>query len=231
MSKKENSTNIFIGNKIRERRKYLDMSQAELGKALDVSYQQIQRYENGLNALAVSKMLQIAQALGVSPDYLYEGMPNVSSNKVVEDPVIKGKPSGAMHILFIDDSVEDEVLFREATEIFDDKIVTHWLQEPEKVIEYLTSEDNEHDVHLIILDINMPKINGLELLSKIKKNKHLAHIPIVMLTNSVREKEMKESYKHHASGFIQKTTDFDAYCSDIERTLNYWLRTVVLPVD
>ena len=221
--------NVYIGSKIRTRRKELSLSQKDLAKSLDVSYQQVQRYENGENALAIEKLLQIANSLKVSPDFFYNGAPNTEIAEVEEDPIIEGKPSGIMNILFIDDSKEDEVLFRNAVKNYEGKININCIREPEMALSYLDTTSEENPIHLVFLDINMPRINGLELLKKIKKNENIANIPIIMLTNSVRVKEMQESYKNHASGFIQKTTDFDAYCKDIQKTLNYWLETVVLP--
>jgi len=226
MDKQVNNPNKYIGSRIRLRRQELSLTQKDLATALDVSYQQIQRYENGENALAIEKLLQIASVLNISPDYFYKGLSSdLDAIKTEDDPVIQGKPSGIMHILFIDDCAEDEVLFRNATKSFEGKIEINCIRDAEVAQSYI----EVNPVHIIFLDINMPRLNGLELLKKLKKNTEISNIPIIMLTNSVRLKEMQESYKNHASGFIQKTTDFDAYCDDIQKTLNYWLKTVVLP--
>ena len=82
---------------------------------------------------------------------------------------------------------------------------------------------------IILLDINMPRINGLQLLAEIKNHPTYRMTPVIMLTNSVRSKDMLEAYASYANGFIQKNSDLALFYEDISRILHYWSRTVVLP--
>jgi transcriptional regulator with XRE-family HTH domain len=69
------AVDTHVGQKIRARRIFLGMSQTELGDAIDLSFQQIQKYEKGANRVGASRMQQISDALGVSPFYFFEGAP------------------------------------------------------------------------------------------------------------------------------------------------------------
>jgi transcriptional regulator with XRE-family HTH domain len=70
-----NSTDKHVGNRIRTRRLMLNMSQATLASTIDVTFQQVQKYEKGSNRVGASRLLQIASALQVPIDFFFEGLP------------------------------------------------------------------------------------------------------------------------------------------------------------
>ena len=71
------AVDIHVGQKMRARRIFLGMSQTDLGEALGITFQQVQKYEKGESRPTVSRMQQISDALGVSPLYFFEGAPTV----------------------------------------------------------------------------------------------------------------------------------------------------------
>src|SRR3984957_7022002 len=71
------AVDIHVGQKIRGRRIFLQMSQTDLADALGITFQQIQKYEKGLNRVGASRLQQISDALGVSPFYFFEGAPTI----------------------------------------------------------------------------------------------------------------------------------------------------------
>ena len=73
--RRANSTDEHVGNHIRTRRQILNMSQNELASAIGVTFQQVQKYENGSNRVGASRLLQIASALEVPIDFFFEGLP------------------------------------------------------------------------------------------------------------------------------------------------------------
>lgn len=75
---------------------------------------------------------------------------------------------------------------------------------------------------IIVLDLNMPKINGLEFLSTLKKNKTLKYIPTIVLTTSNNPKDILECYKIGIAGYILKPLKYEDYVNRIERILDYW---------
>lgn len=75
---------------------------------------------------------------------------------------------------------------------------------------------------IILLDLNMPKISGIEFLSILKKDGKLKHIPTIVLTTSSNQKDLKECYKIGIAGYILKPLKYDDYVSKIEKLLAYW---------
>ena len=75
------SVDTHVGQKIRGRRLFLQMSQTEVADRLGITFQQIQKYEKGMNRVGASRLQQISDALGVSPFYFFEGAPTVGKKK------------------------------------------------------------------------------------------------------------------------------------------------------
>lgn len=82
---------------------------------------------------------------------------------------------------------------------------------------------------LILLDLNMPRMNGSEFLAAVKAQESLASIPVVVLTTSAVERDVENAYRLHASGFITKPVDMDEFTAAMRSLLGYWLRLARLP--
>ena len=82
---------------------------------------------------------------------------------------------------------------------------------------------------LILLDLNMPKKDGREVLTEIKSDPHLRRIPVVMLTTSAAEKDILESYDLHANCYITKPVDLDQFITVAQTIEDFWLTMVKLP--
>ncbi|HWQ18815.1 MAG TPA: response regulator [Methanotrichaceae archaeon] len=82
---------------------------------------------------------------------------------------------------------------------------------------------------LILLDLNLPKKNGREVLAEIKKDPHLQCIPIVVLTSSQAEKDIIMTYSLHANCYITKPVDFDQFINVVRSIENFWFTVVKLP--
>ena len=83
-------------------------------------------------------------------------------------------------------------------------------------------DDGSYIPDIIFLDLNMPKINGIEFLSLLKKDDRLNHIPTIILTTSNNKKDLLDCYKLGISGYILKPLKYEDYVKKIESTLNYW---------
>ena len=83
-------------------------------------------------------------------------------------------------------------------------------------------EDKSQLPDLILLDLNMPKINGIEFLTILKKSEYFRHIPTVILTTSDNQKDLEECYKIGVSGYVLKPLKYDDYVKKIESVLSYW---------
>lgn len=76
---------------------------------------------------------------------------------------------------------------------------------------------------IVILDLKLPKVNGIEILQKLKSDKRTKSIPIVVLTSSKEERDIVESYKYGANSYIVKPVDFDQFIEAIKKLGLYWL--------
>lgn len=82
---------------------------------------------------------------------------------------------------------------------------------------------------LILLDLNMPKKDGREVLAEIKADQRLMHIPVVVLTTSEAERDILKSYKLHANCYITKPVDFEQFIGVVRSIEDFWLTIVKLP--
>ena len=108
------------------------------------------------------------------------------------------------------------------------KIVSDGIQ----AIDYLKHQGKYVDStvpSLILLDLNLPKKNGHEVLEEIKKDTNLKNIPVVMLTTSSSESDINKSYSLGVNSYIIKPIDFDRFMEIIETIAKYWLNIVKLP--
>jgi two-component system, chemotaxis family, response regulator Rcp1 len=87
----------------------------------------------------------------------------------------------------------------------------------------------EQHPDLILLDLNLPKLNGQEILSEIKKDEELKRIPVIVLTSSTEEKDIYRSYNLNANCYITKRVDLDNFIKVIRSIENFWLTIVKLP--
>lgn len=92
---------------------------------------------------------------------------------------------------------------------------------------YIDRED-EYQL-LILLDINLPKVNGLEILKKIKEDPDKKAIPVIILTSSNEEKDLVESYRLGVNSYIRKPVDFNQFVEAIKQFQYYWLLLNELP--
>lgn len=90
----------------------------------------------------------------------------------------------------------------------------------EEALKILEKKDNLPDI--ILLDLNMPKINGIEFLGILKNDEVLKYIPTIILTTSNNQKDLLECYKIGIAGYVIKPLKYEDYVSKIEKVLNYW---------
>ena len=85
--------------------------------------------------------------------------------------------------------------------------------------------------HLIILDLNLPKLNGREVLQAIRSDPVFSAIPVVIMTTSKSEKDMLEAYRLHASCYIVKPVDLKSFISVLKQVTHFWLNVARLPME
>jgi two-component system, response regulator len=137
-----------------------------------------------------------------------------------------------MEILLVEDNEDDVLLEQEA--LADAKLVNlmYVVRDGDEAIAYLRRQGKYHDAKvpgLILLDINMPKKNGFEVLNEIKADPALMHIPVVMLTTSDSEADIVKSYAKGACSYITKPMDFDKFRDVIRQFALYWALVATVP--
>ena len=141
----------------------------------------------------------------------------------------KGIP---IEILLVEDNDGDIVLTKEAFK--ESKLHNNLsiVKDGVEAISFLKREGNYSDVprpDIILLDLNLPKKNGVEVLNEIKNHPGLKMIPVVILTCSKNEDDIWETYKKHANCYITKPVDFEKFIHVIKSLNNFWLDIVKLP--
>jgi len=212
----------------------LNLSQKELGKALGVKHQQIHKYESGQNSISSSKLVQCAQFLGVPVSHFYENI-HLNNASVSNDPDVtylqiqRNKP---LNILLVEDNAVDEIVTREALGMCEQKINVHTVHEGQEALIFLRNKKKANlfpRPDIVLLDLNIPKGNGLSILKEMKSDPELRDIPVVVLTNSVNPDDMNISYCMGSSGYMIKVFDHEEFNYNIELLVNYWSLASVLP--
>jgi chemotaxis family two-component system response regulator Rcp1 len=132
-------------------------------------------------------------------------------------------------ILLVEDNPGDVELVREALTEAKVRNELHVAVDGEKAIEFLKGSDPCPD--LILLDLNLPRKNGREVLQDIKSDPRLSIIPVVVLTSSKEEEDIIRSYRLHANCYITKPVDLEQFLNVVKSIENFWLAIVKLPCD
>ncbi len=84
-------------------------------------------------------------------------------------------------------------------------------------------------IGLFILDLNLPKVNGMDVLKYLKKNPSFSAIPVVVLSTSTDQKTIIEAYKNGANGYVTKPVAYDEFVNKIESLIKFWFKANTLP--
>ena len=136
-----------------------------------------------------------------------------------------------INILLVEDNEGDILLTREAFE--DSKIVNKIssIRDGYEAIRFFEALTNKAEIpHLVLLDINLPKIGGHEVLIYIKNSEKYKSIPVIMLTTSSSERDIIKSYKNHVNCYITKPIDVSDFMKAISKIEDFWINIVSIPV-
>ena len=125
-----------------------------------------------------------------------------------------------LKILLIEDDMIEIMKFKRTLDKLNLKHKTVEANNGEHAMKLLSEKDNLPDI--ILLDLNMPKISGIEFLSVLKANENLKYIPTIILTTSNNKRDLLECFKIGISGYILKPLKYEEYVKKIEKTLSYW---------
>ena len=143
--------------------------------------------------------------------------------------ITTGRPK---EILLVEDNPGDVYIVRSSLA---DSTLDHnfyHVRDGEEIMSYLLHEDGYQNVSfpdLILLDLNLPKKNGFEVLAEIKTNPKFRIIPVIVLTSSDAEHDIVRSYMLHANSYIVKPTNYFNFFQAIKKLELFWLNLVQLP--
>jgi chemotaxis family two-component system response regulator Rcp1 len=140
--------------------------------------------------------------------------------------------SAPIEVLLVEDSPGDVRLTREALKDAKVHISLHVAQDGIEAMAFLERAGTHVDAprpDLILLDLNLPRKDGRQVLKEIKESPALRSIPVVILTTSSSEADVLQSYHLHANCYISKPVDLDGFLKVVQSIDNFWLSVVKLP--
>jgi len=212
-----------FGSAVRMRRKHLGISQEELAGRAGLHRTYVADVERGARNLSLASIEKLAQGLELS-------IPTLFSHAAGE-----GQGTGGAHveILLVEDDANDAELILKA---FEEAKLTNHIQvvhDGEAALEFIFCTGRFSDRRLqdrpqvVLLDLKLPKVNGLEVLRQIKSNQQTRTIPVVVLTSSQRQHDLAESLELGAENYIVKPVDFIRFASVVAKLNLGWALTQV----
>lgn len=135
-------------------------------------------------------------------------------------------------VLLVEDDPGDELMTREAFQENKVRNVLHVVRDGEEALDFL----NRRGAHagaprpgLILLDLNLPRFDGRQVLAEIKADADLCTIPVVVLTTSEAEEDILRSYKLHANAYVTKPVDFERFIEVVRQIDDFFVTVVKLP--
>lgn len=135
-------------------------------------------------------------------------------------------------IVIADDDPDDRMLIEDA---FQEGRVSNkmvFVEDGKQLLDYLeTAIDTESDAHrhVVLLDLNMPRMDGHQALERIRSNGKMRHVPVIILTTSKAEEDVARTYSLGCNGFISKPVTFNGLVDVVKTLSHYWTEIVVLP--
>ncbi|MEI9897605.1 MAG: response regulator [Chthoniobacter sp.] len=143
-------------------------------------------------------------------------------------------PQRPVVILIVEDNPTDVLIAKEGFLHAEMRNTLHVADDGIEAMEFLRQRGKYADAprpDLIVLDLNMPRKNGHEVLAEIKADDDLKFIPVVVLTTSKSEEDINKAYRLHANCYISKPVDFDEFTKVVQTIQDFWFSIVTLPLE
>ncbi|GGR09107.1 two-component system response regulator [Actinoplanes ianthinogenes] len=138
----------------------------------------------------------------------------------------------ALDVLIVDDDDADTLMIEEALLTAEPQPAVHRVADGSEAMDYLRRQGQYEDAarpDLILLDLNMPRMNGHEVLAQVKSDDALKSIPIVVLTTSTALPDITASYTRHANAFVTKPMDLEGFEEAVQKIKRFYSEVAILP--
>jgi CheY-like chemotaxis protein len=133
-----------------------------------------------------------------------------------------------LSVLLVEDNPSDVALVRALLTQHDAPVSLVVAQDGEEAIAALKDAADHARADLVLLDLNLPGKNGAEVLEELKQHPELRRIPVIMLTDSAAQADVRHAYDHHANAFLTKPVDLDQFSQAVKALGDFWFRQVLL---
>ena len=201
-----------FGAAVKSERTRLGLSQETLAERADLHRTYLTDIERGARNLSLETIYKLAGALGVTIESLFSRMQPREPSE--QPPIVAGN---LVDVLLVEDSASDVELTREA---FKQAGLTNRVlvvRDGESALDFIfcrrqyANRRMENNPQVILLDLNLPKVNGLEVLRRIKADERTRHLQVVMLTASRNDEHVRQALALGAHAYIVKPVDFDNF--------------------
>ena len=195
---------LLLGNAIKQKRSALGISQEELAARAGLHRTYVSEVERGERNPSIASVEKLAQALEISMTSLF-------------DPAVPDASRQALEILLVEDNPIDVELTKNAFQKAQIRNALHVVNDGEAAIDFIfargeyAGRENARPPRLILLDLNLPKKSGLEVLKEIKGESRTQNIPVIILTISDRDDDISECRRLGAETYIVKPVNFQNF--------------------
>jgi CheY-like chemotaxis protein len=133
-----------------------------------------------------------------------------------------------VEILLVEDNARDAEMTLRSLRMHNLANAVHWVKDGAEALDFMfrsgayVNRARNHAPRLVLLDIKMPKVDGIEVLRRLKADERTRNIPVVIMTSSQEERDIVESYKLGANSYIVKPVQFDAFMETVSKIGLYW---------
>jgi CheY-like chemotaxis protein len=141
-------------------------------------------------------------------------------------------PGRSIEVLLVEDDPGDVLMTKEAFEDYKLQNTLHVVNDGAEAMDFLRRQGEHTDAprpDLVLLDLNLPRMDGREVLQAIKSDPELASIPVVVLTTSEAEEDVLRSYSLHANAYVTKPVDFERFIHVVRQIDEFFVTVVRLP--
>jgi CheY-like chemotaxis protein len=151
----------------------------------------------------------------------------------VPTPSAAERATPPIHVLLVEDNPADVVLTKIAFADTNEAVLLHVARDGVSAMDFLLQKADYADAPrpaIVLLDLNLPRMDGREVLNQMKAQGRLRSIPTIVLSMSDREADVQTSYDLHANAFMRKPLEFDAFARLIGSVNDFWLTEAILPL-